>query len=77
MQGWMQSSSVLVLWGWLAERYWCGNVSEVFCYLMYGVTESQTLPALLWDVLLHQLIGKGVGRGRYFWMVAESVFAFG
>ena len=52
-------------------------MSEVLCYLRYGVMECQTLPALLWDVPLQQLIGKGVGRGRYFWMVAESVFSFG
>lgn len=73
----MQSSSFLVPGYRLAERFRCGNVSEVLCYLRYGVMECQTLPALLWDVPLQQLIGKGVGRGRYFWMVAESVFSFG
>lgn len=73
----MKSSSFLVPGCRLAERFRCGNVSEVLRYLRYGVTECQTLSALLWDVPLHQLIGKGMGRGRYFWMVAESVFSFG
>ena len=48
----------------MAERFRCGNVSEVLCYLRYGVMECQTLHALLWDVPLQQLIGKGVGWGR-------------